>query len=119
VRTFSRESPLSFAELIRGPTSLGSLFAAEGYRAVPGGGDPAPLVGEDFFSGGYNSATWSCASGGTLCGVQIEAQVAGVRDTEASRAAFAAALVRVYSDFLSRNFGLVLGQGEALTPPPR
>jgi hypothetical protein len=108
IRTFSQESPLSFAALLRGPTSLGALFQAEGFRAVPTPAETAPLSGEDYFSGGYNVGTWGCGQGGTLCGVQIEAHSVGVRDTPASLAAFAAAFVRVYATYLRQNFSLEL-----------
>jgi hypothetical protein len=108
IRTLSQASPLSFAALLRGPTSLGALFQGEGFRSVPAPQDPAPRPGEEYFSGGYNVGAWGCAQGGLLCGVQIEANFAGVRDTAASRAAFAAALVRVYVTFLRESYGLEL-----------
>jgi hypothetical protein len=109
IRTLSELSPLTFAAVLRGPSSLGALFQAEGYRAVPGSQDAAPLSGEDYFSGGYNVQTWGCARGGLMCGVQIESHFEGVRDNAANRSAFAAALVRVYSAYLRQNFGLDLG----------
>jgi hypothetical protein len=109
IRTFSQQSPLPFATLVRGATSLGALFQAEGFRSVPSPGDPAPLATEEYFSGGYNVALWGCARGGTICGVQIESHFAGVRDTAASRSAVAASLVRVYGTYLRQNFGLDLG----------
>jgi hypothetical protein len=108
LRTFSQQSPLSFAELLRGPTSLGALLHEEGFRAVPSPAEPAPLSGEDYFSGGHNVGAWGCGDGGSLCGVQIEAHFEGVRDTPASRAAFASAIVRAYTAFLRQNFGLEL-----------
>jgi hypothetical protein len=109
IRTVSELSVISFSALLRGPTSLGALFQAEGYRSVPGSQDPAPLAGEEYFTGGYNVGRWGCGGGGLLCGVQIESHFEGVRDTAATRAAFAAALVRVYASYLRQNFGLDLG----------
>jgi hypothetical protein len=106
IRAFSQTSPLSFSALLRGPASLGALLEAEGYRAVPGSLDAAPAIGEDYFSGGYNTQRWGCASGGELCGVQLEAHFGGVRDTASSRAAFAAALVRVYLRYLRESAGI-------------
>lgn len=107
VRTFSADSPLSFAALLRGPQSLGSLFAAEGFRSVPSPADQAPTATEEYFSGGYNTERHGCSSGGNICGVQIESHFEGVRDNAASRAAFAAALFRVYDTYLSQ-FGIQL-----------
>jgi hypothetical protein len=108
IRTVSQLSTLSFSALLRGPTSLGALFQAEGYRSVPGSQDSAPLATEEYFTGGYNVGRWGCSDGGMLCGVQIESNFEGVRDTAASRAAFAAALVRVYASYLKQNYGLDL-----------
>jgi hypothetical protein len=109
IRTFSRTSPLSFAELLRGPKSLGALLQSEGFPAVPSPQDPAPLVGQDYFSGGFNVDSWGCVKGGPVCGVQIESHFAGVRDTAANRSAFARALVRVYAAYLKEHAGLDMG----------
>jgi hypothetical protein len=106
--SFSQVSPLSFAALLRGATGLGTLLANAGYRSVPSAPDPAPLAGQPYFTGGYNTATHGCGSGGNICGVQIEHHYAGVRDTAANRSAYAAALARVYDVFLAQNFGLSL-----------
>ncbi|MFM8781577.1 MAG: hypothetical protein ACKOFO_08940, partial [Gemmatimonadota bacterium] len=45
----------SAAALIRGPRSLGSRFAALGIPAVPSEPEPAPLAGQDYFNGGFNT----------------------------------------------------------------
>jgi hypothetical protein len=69
--------------------------------------DPAPAAGEEYFNGGYNTVEHGCrADGSSICGVQIEHHFAGVRDTSANRAAYAAELARVYESFLSQNFGI-------------
>ena len=102
VATFSRASPLSFSALLRGPTALGTLFADAGYPAVPSRQDPAPASGEGYFSGGYSTARHACASGGAICGVQIEANFTGVRDAAPSRARFAAAVAAVYGEYLAQ-----------------
>lgn len=108
LRTFSQQAPSSFAALLRGPTSLGSLLFGEGFPAVPSSADPAPAENQPYFSGGFNTATYACSGGGAVCGVQIESYFTGVRDSEANRASFAAALARVYASFLEQNFGIVL-----------
>ena len=107
-RTFSEQSPLSFSQVLRGPTSLGTLFANAGYPSVPSQQDPAPDVGESYFNGGYNTDRHACSNGGQICGVQIEAHSAGVRDTELNRRTFAARLVDVYTEYLAQ-FGVMLG----------
>ena len=103
IRAFSEASPLAFSALLRGERSLGARFAAAGYPAVPGAQDPAPDEGEPYFSGGYSAERHSCAVGGSVCGVQIEANMAGVRDDAGNRRRFALALVEVYHAYLTES----------------
>jgi hypothetical protein len=77
-----------FAEVLRGPTSLGGLLAVRGFPAVPSPAMPSP--GNDpYFDGGYSTQRHT---GGAVVGLQLEANFTGVRDTDASRRAFASAL---------------------------
>ena len=101
IRVFSQNSTLSFSALLRGSTSLGTLLTDAGYPSVPSAQDPAADVGEEYFSGGYSTERHSCKTTGSVCGVQIEANLAGVRDTPANRASFAAAIATVYVAFLT------------------
>lgn len=105
-RSFSEDSPLSFSELLRGPTSLGTLFESAGYPATPSQADPAPTSSEPFFSGGYNTQVHGCLAGGPICGVQIEHNRDGVRDSEQQVADYAEKLYDVYDTYLSTNFGI-------------
>jgi hypothetical protein len=77
-----------FAEILRGPTSLGGLLAARGIPAVPSPAMPSP-AGEPYFSAGYNTARHTVNG---VVGLQIEAHFVGVRDSDANRRAFAVAL---------------------------
>jgi len=106
IRTFSVQSALSFSAALRGTTGLGTLFGNAGYAATPSQQDPGPLTGQEYFDGGYNTAVHGCSAGGSVCGVQIEHYFAGVRDTPANRAAYAAALAGIYTTYLFQNFGL-------------
>ena len=104
--SFSREYPGSFSALLRGPASLGGRYEAEGYRAVPGPSEPDP-GGMPYFEGGVNTRRHTCgtraiAPGGKVCGVQLEANFTGVRDTPENRQRFAEATVKVMADFLPR-----------------
>jgi hypothetical protein len=99
IRTLSVRSPLSFATLLRGPNSLGALFEREGFPAVPSDSTPDPGT-DPYFSGGYNSSLHGCRTGGTICGVQIEANRIGVRDTPENRRRFAEALVKVLDAYV-------------------
>lgn len=107
-RLFSEQSTTSFSALLRGNVGLGTLFANAGYPAVPSLQDMQPDVGESYFSGGYNTGVHGCSSGGSICGLQIEHNNAGVRDDATNRANYAAALAKVYETYLAQNFGISL-----------
>ena len=107
IRTLSVRSPLSFAELLRGSASLGALFEREGFPSVPSDSTPDPGA-DPYFRGGYNSSLHGCRTGGTICGVQIEANRIGVRDTPENRRRFAEALVGVLDEYLRAHFGIDL-----------
>jgi hypothetical protein len=101
VRTLSEQSAATFVEVLRGPASLGSLLAAGGIPAVPSESQPAPAVGDPYFSGGYNTERHGSSGGGEISGVQIEAHFSGIRDTPANRRAFASALASVLESYLA------------------
>lgn len=98
------------SELVRGPSSLGSIFSGLGYRSVPSAADPSP-GSADYFSGGYNTARHGCSDGGQVCGVQIEAHFTGVRDTGSNRTLFARAIAEAVAAFLRLNWNLEVAAG--------
>ena len=96
--------------LLRGETSLGALYEEHGFPAVPSPTYPDP-GDEPFFSGGYSTVRHTCTANaylygghadGPVCGVQLEANFHGVRDTEENRARFASATAAVLEEFLAR-----------------
>ena len=114
--TLSLASPLSFSAVLRGPTSLGTLYAARGFPSIPSSSDPRPS-GADYFNGGDNTRRHTCGSeagplggttGGMICGVQIEANFVGVRDNAANRERFADATAQVLEQYLRLHWGLSL-----------
>jgi hypothetical protein len=107
-------SSAMFAELLRGPTSLGGLLAARSYPAVPSPAIPSP-GGDPYFSGGYSTARHA-SSGSSLGGVQIECHYAGVRDTAASREAFARALADALVVFVATHLQIELQERIGLIP---
>ncbi len=116
VRTLSQFAPLGFAALLRGPASLGTLYANNGFPSVPSTSDPR-INGTDYFNGGDNTRRHSCgadatALGGTtngnICGVQIEANFTGVRDNAANRARFADITAVVLDEYLRTHWNLRL-----------
>ena len=98
IRTLSEASPASFPDLLRGSRSLGALFEAEGFPAVPSPTNPDAGTAA-YFDGGYNTARHGSRDGGAISGVQLEAHYPGLRDTQANRERFAIALVRVWERF--------------------
>ncbi|MFP4622845.1 MAG: hypothetical protein ACOCVZ_05265 [Gemmatimonadota bacterium] len=103
IRTLAAESGMSLSALLRGGLSLGTLLEAEGFPAVPSAEQPDPGTAP-YFSGGYNTARHGSLDGGPIDGVQAELNRIGVRDTAASRAAFAAALARAMATYLAEHY---------------
>ena len=127
MRTISEASPLTFSALLRGLTSLGAMYAANGFPSVPGPADPNP-GGDEYFSGGDDTRRHACgieatALGGTaagnMCGVQIEANLTGVRDTPANRDRFGDVTAIVLGQYLSMHWALSLGVPAESAPQRR
>ena len=93
--------------LLRGPTSVGALLANNGFPSVPSPGDPAPGVGDEYFTGGYITQRHGSASGGTVDAVQIEAFRVGARDTPENLDRYATALVSSVLEYLRVHYGWV------------
>lgn len=104
----SNVNGLSFAQLIRGPKSLGQLYHDRGYPAVPSQTTPFPLTGEPYFAGGYITQQYGSRNGGTVDAVQLEANRHGVRHTEEQRKAFADSTALVLLEFFSYHYGIDL-----------
>lgn len=102
-----RAGSIASTALLRGTASLGGLIAAAGYAAVPSPADPAPLVGESYFNGGYNTLRHGSLTGGPTDAIQIECNFAGVRDTALNRAQFAGALAAALVTYLGDQYGWV------------
>ena len=54
IRSIAAFSSLSFSALLRGTSSLGTMYAQNGFPSVPSSGDPGPGT-NDYFSGGDNT----------------------------------------------------------------
>ncbi len=91
--------------LLRGPNSLGALAVAAGYPAVPSPSDQAPLVGQSYFEGGYNTQRHGSLNGGAIDAIQIECNYDGVRDSQAARTNFAWAISGALATYLERHYG--------------
>lgn len=107
----------SLSELLRGPSSLGALYARAGFPSVPSDADRRP--GDDkYFNGGENTRRHTCGdeadarggkTAGPICGVQIEANYKGVRDTPESRKRFGEVTAEVLGEYLQTRWGLRVG----------
>lgn len=96
-------------ELLRGSGSLGTLFANNGFPAVPSQQDPFPGLTSNYFSGGYNTLVHTCYDPGNVVdGVQMECNYSGVRDSYLNRKAFAETFALVFDDFLGLHHNTVL-----------
>lgn len=102
---FALKDPAAYPALLHGPQGFGGLMEKAGYPATPSPGKPVP--GEPYFNGGYNVRTHT-APGTGFAGLQIESHSKGVRDTDASRRKFAAALVEQLATYLDAQMGLKL-----------
>ena len=116
IRTLSLFSPLTFSALLRGPTSLGTLYANNGFPAIPSASDPR-VGGTEYFNGGDNTVRHSCGAGATglggmtggeICGVQLESNFSGVRDNAANRDRFGETTAVVLEEYLRVNWGIRL-----------
>lgn len=107
--TGSRSASDRGVALLRGPNSLGALLAARGVPSVPSPTDPAPLAGQDYFTGGYNTERHGSLNGSALDAIQIEHHFGGVRDNATSRGVYARNLVDALITYLARHYGWTPG----------
>lgn len=101
-----KRSPESFAALLRGVSSLGTLIAGAGFPSVPSMAIPAPGR-DDYFSGGYAIQTHGSAKGGSINAIQIECPWS-VREIPAARKKFAAAVAQSLVPWFKTHLGMEL-----------
>lgn len=132
LRTLASAVLTPFSQLLRGSNSLGGLLLSRGYPSLPDPVTPNPWISAgsnttvgnpaDYFGGGFSTRLHSAAGqGGPMDGVQLEANLEGVRDTAANRASFALALAQALDSFFALHYRLDLKTGTALSataPPP-
>ncbi|MCY3548551.1 MAG: Ig-like domain-containing protein [Gemmatimonadetes bacterium] len=113
IRDLGRTSPIPFSHLLRGPTSLGGLFAEEDIPSVPSPADPGP-GDAPYFRGGYNTREYgSFRDAEVVSGIQIEHHYRGVRDTPDNRFIYATKAARVIRDFMLEHYGFFETGGTA------
>jgi hypothetical protein len=97
----------NYAQLLRGPLSFGALMEKHGFPSTPSPSVPHPPL--PYFSGGYNTRNFARERTG-FCGLQIETNYPGLRDTAENRANFANAFVETTRTFLSEHLKLPLNK---------
>lgn len=109
-RTLAQDLGGSFADLIRGPRSLGGLLELRGFDSVPSPDIPHPEDDEEYFNGGYTSECHgSLYDQGNVDSYQLECNPTGIRDSDANAVAFAKVYVGVLNDYLFDRYGYELG----------
>ena len=114
LRLLAARSKQPYAELLRGPRSLGALLEAQGFPATPSPARPVPVV--PYFNGGYTVRRHTGGSA-PIAGLQIESNLKGIRDSAANREKFARALVSVLDPFLAERWDLQLNARPASPTP--
>jgi len=108
IRTTLTTAGPSFADILRGPRSLGAEFERRGIPAIPSPTTPGPH-GNPYFSGGYITRTHGSMSGGAICAIQLEHHFRGIRDTDRNRRDYAAKVVDAVDAFLKSFTEVELG----------
>lgn len=103
IRELGRRTPSGFAELVRGPTSLGGLLEARGLAALPAPRQ-ALAPGDPYFNGAFDIAAHGSRDKAQLDGIQIEVPLQ-MRGTAAQRAATAAAFADALEVYFAKHYG--------------
>lgn len=105
IRDLDKRSPQSFAELLRGPQSLGGLLEFRGFRCLPSPSKANPTFMSGYFSGVYDVAAHGSRSGGTVSAIQVECPWNNVRDVPENQRRFARALADSLGVYFEVHFG--------------
>ncbi|QOJ28846.1 MAG: hypothetical protein HRU80_08095 [Ignavibacteriales bacterium] len=111
IRSLATVSPLTFSELLRGPTSLGTLFVNNGFLAIPSATLTAP-GSNPYFDGGYITERHGSKSGGTIDAIQLEFYRNGLRDTDQNARNFAKKLEQIIKTYMQIHYPGITGTRE-------
>jgi hypothetical protein len=98
-----QNTSLQINQLLTGPNAFGTLMENRTIPSVPSQQDPAPLVTDLYFDGGYNTQRYCSGAYPKVFGWQIESNYTGVRDNQVSRINFAKAFLQSIMQFYSTN----------------
>lgn len=105
IRDLDKRSPQTFAELVRGPQSLGGLLEFRGFRCMPGPSKANPAFLAGYFSGAYDVSAHGSSTGGTVSAIQVECPWNNVRDVPENQRRFARALADSLGVYFDVHFG--------------
>ncbi len=108
IRDLDKRSPQSFAELVRGPQSLGGLLEARGFRSLPSTTKSYPALMAGYFSGAYDITAHGSRDGGTVSAIQVECPWNNLRDRPENQRRFAKALAESLGVYFELHFGRML-----------
>jgi len=111
IRALVSRSGGTLTEAIRGGASLGHFLDLVGIRSTPSPSDPAPLVGEPFFSGGYITARHGSRDGGQVDAIQLEAHFQGARNSDDNVALLAERVADAVLAFIQQRYPEMIGVG--------
>ena len=98
-----QNTSLQINQLLTGPSAFGTLMANWSIPSVPSQQDPAPLVTDLYFDGGYNTQRYCSGAYPKVFGWQVEANFTGVRDNQNNRVNFATVFLASIMQFYSSN----------------
>ena len=102
---YDRAVELTFSELLRGSTSFGALLHERGFPSVPSPDRESLAYGYPYFSGGPNTRLHGSRDGGTISGVQVEANQS-IRFEEDARLQFAQGFAEAIAEFVEIHYGV-------------
>jgi len=103
-------------QLLRGPSSFGTLLTNLGFPAVPSQQIPYPGATASYFSGGYTTASHTCFDPTiTTNGFQMELNYDGVRNSNSNRILFADKFKNAVLEYLNTHTNVVLGSCASLS----
>lgn len=108
IRELDKRSTQSFAELVRGPQSLGGLLEHRGFRSLPSPSKSNPGVLAGYYTGAYDVAAHGSRDGGAVSAIQVECPWNNVRDKPENQRRFAVALAEALGVYFEVHFGTKL-----------
>jgi hypothetical protein len=103
IRALATRSSLSFAEIVRGPNSLGGMLNRAGFAAVPSPQISSPGT-EEFFSGGYSEYRHGSIWGGSVDAILFEVYREDLRASQATAREFGVVLEPILADFMMLHY---------------